>query len=81
MTYLNIIFIAFLLSCSYSASFGGLASMIGTETNAILKGYLDDKYSNNKLNFLTFSLFTLPIAIVMIIFTWIWLVIRYLPKE
>jgi solute carrier family 13 (sodium-dependent dicarboxylate transporter), member 2/3/5 len=67
------------LGCSYSASLGGMGSLIGVASNILLKGFFDENYPDIKVNFLTFSLFALPISILMILFTWILLSALYLP--
>lgn len=71
----------FLLSCSYSSTIGGLGSLVGTAPNILLKGYFDEHYSSTGLNFLSFSLFALPVSIILILVSWIWLSFRWLPRE
>jgi len=70
-----------LLSSAYAATIGGIGSLVGTAPNVILKGFFDENYPDAKLGFLTFMLFSLPVAIVMILIAWVWLTIRWLPRE
>ncbi len=74
-------FLGFLLACAYAASIGGLGSLVGTAPNILIKGYYDRFYPEAKLNFLSFLLFALPVSIAMLIASWFWLSIRWLPKE
>ncbi len=71
----------FLLACAYAASIGGLGSLVGTAPNILIKGYYDRFYPEAKLNFLSFLLFALPVSLAMLIASWIWLSVRWLPKE
>lgn len=71
----------FCLSIAYSASIGGIGSLVGTAPNILLKGYFDSKYPNGGLNFLTYMAFALPISIIMIIFAWIIMAFIWLPKR
>jgi hypothetical protein len=71
----------FLLSCGYSSIIGGFGSLVGSPSNIILKHYLDDNYPNNNLNFINYCLFSLPIITTLLLFTWIYLVMKWLPKE
>jgi sodium-dependent dicarboxylate transporter 2/3/5 len=71
----------FCLAITYSASIGGTGSLVGSNPNLILKGFYDHHYPESGLNFLTFMLFTLPGAILLIMFTWIWLSYFWLPSK
>ena len=70
-----------MLSCSYSATIGGLGSLVGTAPNVFLKGFMDEHYPNSGLNFLTFGMFAAPVSIILIFLSWIWLSIMWLPRE
>ena len=72
---------AFSLGVGYAAIIGGSGSLIGGTTNILLKGYFDEKYPNDGLNFLTFMLFSLPISIIILVFTWIMLCFLWFPKK
>lgn len=58
-----------------------LILLVGNASNVFLKGYFDKNYPQYHLNFLTFTLFALPIAIVMLFISWLWLCFTWLPKE
>ena len=73
--------LGFLLSCSYSSTIGGLGSLVGTAPNILLKGFIDEHYPNIGLGFLSFCLVALPVAIILIVLSWIWLSFRWLPRE
>lgn len=60
---------------------GGIGSLVGTATNVLLKGYYDEHHPEQSLNFLNFFLFAFPVSVFLIIFSWLWLGFRYLPKE
>ena len=53
---LEIFFTVFLLATAYSATIGGLASLVGTAPNALVKGFVE-KYIRQKI----FPLSLLPI--------------------
>ncbi|SHK80797.1 SLC13 family permease [Halomonas caseinilytica] len=63
---------ALLLGIAYSASIGGVATLIGTPPNALLAGYLSDSM-NIDLGFAQWMLIGLPISIAMMVVAWWWL--------
>ncbi|MBA2664562.1 MAG: DASS family sodium-coupled anion symporter [Bradymonadaceae bacterium] len=63
---------ALMLGIAYSASIGGVATIIGSPPNAIFVGYVDSVYKV-KISFLQWMLYGLPIAIVGIGLTWLYL--------
>ncbi|WP_417329090.1 SLC13 family permease [Halomonas cupida] len=63
---------ALLLGIAYSASIGGVATLIGTPPNALLAGYLADS-QNIDLGFAQWMLVGLPISIAMMVVAWWWL--------
>ncbi|UJR22011.1 hypothetical protein I4U23_025078 [Adineta vaga] len=73
----------FLLAVAYSASIGGLSSLVGTAPNIFVKGFADSHYKNTafRINFLNFLLFALPVALLMLVVCWLWLQIYYNTKE
>ncbi|CAF2577644.1 unnamed protein product [Rotaria sp. Silwood2] len=73
----------FLLSVAYSATIGGLSSLVGTAPNIFVKGFADSQYKNTafRINFLNFLLFALPVALLMLVLCWLWLQIYYNFKE
>ncbi|RKF22120.1 DASS family sodium-coupled anion symporter [Alginatibacterium sediminis] len=73
---------AMLLGIAYSASIGGLATLIGTPPNALLAAYLADSYDIH-LGFGQWMLVGLPLSVIMLSITWVWLTkINYkLPSQ
>ncbi len=63
---------ALLLGIAYSASIGGVATLIGTPPNALLAAYLADSYDIH-IGFGEWMLIGLPLSISMLFITWIWL--------
>ena len=56
----------FLLALTYTASIGGLATIVGTPTNMILIGFADKAFGNtHDLNFLSWFRFGFPFALLM----------------
>ncbi|CAA0103964.1 Sodium-dependent dicarboxylate transporter SdcS [Zhongshania aliphaticivorans] len=64
--------VALLLAIAYSASIGGIATLIGTPPNAMLVAYLKENHDIN-IGFGEWMLIGLPISIAMLVFTWWWL--------
>jgi sodium-dependent dicarboxylate transporter 2/3/5 len=65
---------ALMLAIAYSASVGGIATLIGTPPNLVLAGILEDHY-NIELTFSKWMAFGLPISVVLLIICW-----NYLTK-
>ncbi|MDI5933086.1 SLC13 family permease [Halomonas kalidii] len=63
---------ALLLAIAYSASIGGVATLIGTPPNALLAGYLAEERGID-LGFAQWMLIGLPISIAMMACAWWWL--------
>lgn len=63
---------ALLLGVAYSASIGGLATLIGTPTNIILASIVKQIYQY-EITFNQWMLFGLPISIVLLFLTWYYL--------
>ena len=62
--------IAMLLGLAYSASIGGLATMIGTPPNALLIGYLAENY-NIEISFARWMTVGVPVTLVMLPLAWV----------
>ncbi|RNA06658.1 solute carrier family 13 member 2, partial [Brachionus plicatilis] len=71
----------FCLGIAYSASVGGSGSLVGTTPNLLLKGFFDTNYPDGGLNFLTYLLFSLPAAAMVVLASWIVLAVIWLPKS
>ncbi|RNA04445.1 solute carrier family 13 member 2 [Brachionus plicatilis] len=72
---------AFCLSVSFSSTIGGSGSLIASPPNILLKGFLDEKFPNNNINFLSFFLYSLPFTFTMLISAWIVLCLLYIPRR
>ncbi|MFY0990267.1 SLC13 family permease [Halomonas sp. C05BenzN] len=66
---------ALLLAIAYSASIGGVATLIGTPPNALLAGYLAEDRGID-IGFAEWMLIGLPISIAMMASAWWWLTRR-----
>lgn len=63
---------ALMLGIAYSASIGGIATIIGTPPNAVFAGILQEMYGV-EIGFATWMLYGLPLAILFLLVTWIYL--------
>lgn len=63
---------ALMLGIAYSASIGGMATLIGTPPNLVFAGYVEEVYGI-EITFLQWIKFGLPIAIPLLIMAWIYL--------
>ncbi|GAB3473544.1 SLC13 family permease [Nocardiopsis coralliicola] len=61
---------ALMLGIAYSATIGGMASIISTPPNALLVGYLADSHDIH-ITFLDWFLFGFPLAAVFLLLTWL----------
>jgi sodium-dependent dicarboxylate transporter 2/3/5 len=68
--------IAMLLGLAYSASIGGLATLVGTPPNALLIGYLAENYGI-EISFARWMTVGVPVTLVMLPIAW-WVLTRYL---
>ncbi|WP_018275810.1 DASS family sodium-coupled anion symporter [Teredinibacter turnerae] len=60
---------ALLLGIAYSASIGGLATLIGTPPNALMAAYLNDNFDIN-IGFAEWMYVGVPLATGLMLFTW-----------
>lgn len=58
-----------LLAIAFSASIGGLATLIGTPPNALMAAYLADSY-NIKIGFAQWMIIGLPLSTVLLVLCW-----------
>lgn len=63
---------ALMLAIAYSASIGGVATLIGTPPNLVLAGVVLDTYGY-EITFLQWLSFGLPISIILLFICWIYL--------
>lgn len=65
---------AMCLGIAYSSNIGGISTLLGTSPNLIFSEYLHQMYPDcNSVNFGNWLMMCLPISIIMLILTWIWL--------
>ncbi|MEN3794445.1 DASS family sodium-coupled anion symporter [Fulvimarina sp. MAC3] len=62
--------LSLLLGVAYSASIGGVATLIGTPPNALLAGMLSENYGFD-LGFGRWMLIGLPVSILMLVISWL----------
>ncbi|WP_347922466.1 DASS family sodium-coupled anion symporter [Pontimicrobium sp. SW4] len=60
---------ALMLSIAYSASIGGIATLIGTPPNLIFAGILEEQY-NIEMTFSKWIIYGLPISIILLFICW-----------
>ena len=63
---------ALMLSIAYSASIGGIATLIGTPPNLVFAGIIQEVY-NIEISFLKWFQFGFPISILLLAISWIYL--------
>ena len=63
---------ALMLSIAYSASIGGIATLIGTPPNLVFAGYIQEVY-NIDISFFQWLKFGLPISITLLIVSWFYI--------
>ncbi|MDP4536692.1 DASS family sodium-coupled anion symporter [Alkalimonas collagenimarina] len=61
-----------MLAIAYSASIGGVATLIGTPPNALLAAYLQSNY-DIQIGFAQWMLLGVPIAMTLLVLCWFWL--------
>ncbi|MGH1417699.1 MAG: SLC13 family permease [Hyphomicrobiaceae bacterium] len=70
--------IALMLGIAYSASIGGVGTLIGTPPNALLASILQSSYSI-EIDFVTWMMFGLPVVVVMLLIAWVLLAVVLFP--
>lgn len=63
---------ALVLGIGYAATIGGVATLIGTPPNAIFAGVVEKTYGYS-VGFLDWMRFALPLSVVMLVLTWLYL--------
>ncbi|HEY9202374.1 MAG TPA: DASS family sodium-coupled anion symporter [Gammaproteobacteria bacterium] len=63
---------ALMLSIAYSASIGGVATLIGTPPNAILAGVIESNYGYS-IGFAQWMAFGVPVSLSMLLLCWLYL--------
>ncbi|MEX0593303.1 MAG: SLC13 family permease [Balneolaceae bacterium] len=70
--------IAIMLGIAYACSIGGVATIIGTPPNTVLAGVADTLFGVT-ISFGRWMLFGLPLALIMLVFSWVYLVFIAFP--
>ena len=63
---------ALMLSIAYSASIGGISTLIGTPTNMVMAGVISDTY-NYEISFFDWFIFGFPLSLFLLIVSWYFL--------
>ena len=61
---------ALVLSVAYGCSIGGMTTLVGTPSNAIFAGFMQESYGI-KVSFPVWMAMSMPIAIVLVAFAWV----------
>jgi sodium-dependent dicarboxylate transporter 2/3/5 len=69
------------LACTYASSFGSIASLIKTPQNILLKSFYSKYYPELGLNLVNYAAFAMPLSIMLIILTWLWLSRSWINKD
>uniref|UniRef100_A0AC35GEK8 Uncharacterized protein n=1 Tax=Panagrolaimus sp. PS1159 TaxID=55785 RepID=A0AC35GEK8_9BILA len=68
-----------LLSICFSASIGGIATIIGSGPNLIMAAFLEELYQGNSpVTFASWMFYAFPQLIIMITFLWLWLQVLFI---
>ena len=70
---------ALMLGVAYAASIGGVATIVGTPTNAIFLGYVQNEL-NQQVSFWQWFVFAFPFSVVLMLACW-QLLVRMFPPE
>jgi sodium-dependent dicarboxylate transporter 2/3/5 len=63
---------ALMLGIAYSASIGGVATIIGTPPNVIMAGFIENTFGR-EISFAAWMAFALPLSAVMLMLTWLYI--------
>lgn len=72
--------LAMLLGLAYAATIGGMATLVGTPTNAFLAGFMKETY-NVEIGFGSWMLIGIPVMLVLLPCTWFLLVRVLVPVK
>jgi sodium-dependent dicarboxylate transporter 2/3/5 len=71
---------ALMLGIAYSASIGGMMTLVGTTTNAVFKGFMEDSF-NIRIDFLDWLKIGLPVGVLLLISAWFLLCYLVFPCD
>ena len=63
---------ALMLAIAYSASIGGMATLVGTPPNLVLAGVVEKTY-NTEITFAQWFIFGFPVSVVLLLASWLYL--------
>jgi len=70
------------LAIAYSASVGGMATLVGSPTNLVLPRILTLLYPGAPdISFTSWMIFALPITLIMLVMVWLVIHLRFRPRE
>lgn len=72
--------VALMLAIAYSASIGGVGTLIGTPPNALLASFLQSNY-NIEISFFNWMLLGVPVVVIMLPITWLLLTRLLFPSH
>ena len=61
---------ALMLGLAFSASIGGMMTLVGTSTNVVFKGFFEETYGV-QIDFLDWMLIGVPLGLVLLLITWL----------
>ncbi len=67
---------ALLLGIAYASSIGGIGTLIGTPTNMVFTGFVEEKYPNSPVSFVEWLSFAMPATLIMLFFCW-WYLVKF----
>lgn len=74
--------VGILLGVAYGASIGGIATLVGTPPNPIFVQVLEIMFPKApEISFSDWFIFAFPITVVMFVFTWLFLYLRFKPSS
>ncbi|MEF8808375.1 SLC13 family permease [Natronomonas sp.] len=71
--------LALMLGIAYSASIGGVATLIGSPPNAVFAGVAASRL-DVQITFLDWLVFAAPLSVVFLLLAWLVLVVRFAPE-
>ncbi|KAI4477438.1 hypothetical protein M0802_014734 [Mischocyttarus mexicanus] len=67
------------LIAAYASSLGGIGTIVGSGTNLTLKGFFETRFPDSpSISFASWMLYSVPVMLLMGIFTWLWLQVMYM---
>ena len=71
-----------LLGVAYSASIGGMATLVGTPPNMVFAGVFKAQFpAAPPVSMTTWIAFALPLCALLLVLAWLWLAWSYMPKR